>query len=57
VNVAEQWARARGLPWLVVRSNVTRESAHPFYESLGYSRRKTQHVYRKALARDEPRTR
>jgi GNAT superfamily N-acetyltransferase len=57
VNVAEQWARAQALPWLIVRSNVARESSHPFYESLGYSRRKTQHVYRKALARDVPRTR
>lgn len=56
VNVAEQWARARGLPWLVVRSNVAREPAHPFYESLGYARRKSQHVYRKALAPGEPRT-
>ena len=40
----------RGLSSLTVRSNVVRELSHPFYESLGYSRRKTQHVYHKALA-------
>jgi hypothetical protein len=33
-----------------VRSNVARELSHPFYESLGYERAKTQHVYRKTLA-------
>ena len=35
---------------LVVRSNVARESSHPFYEALGYKREKTQHVYRNAAA-------
>jgi GNAT superfamily N-acetyltransferase len=50
VAVAEQWARAQGLASLTVRSNVVREQSHPFYESLGYARRKTQHVYGKKLA-------
>ena len=49
VDAAEQWARARGLPALTVRSNAAREQSHPFYEALGYAREKTQHVYRKAL--------
>jgi GNAT superfamily N-acetyltransferase len=49
VGAAESWGRARGLPSLIVRSNVARERAHPFYESLGYSRSKTQHVYTKKL--------
>jgi len=49
VQVAEGWALARGLPFLIVRSNVVREIAHPFYLALGYSREKTQHYYRKAL--------
>jgi GNAT superfamily N-acetyltransferase len=50
VDVAENWARSRGLPSLTVRSNAARELSHPFYEALGYSRDKTQHVYSKALA-------
>jgi len=37
---------------LTVRSNAARELSHPFYEALGYSRDKTQHVYRKTI---EPR--
>ena len=54
--VAEGWARSRGLPFLIVRSNVVREIAHPFYLALGYSREKTQHYYRKALQGVECRT-
>ena len=49
VGVAEDWAAARGLLSLTVRSNAARELSHPFYEALGYSRAKTQHVYTKAL--------
>ena len=51
VQAAEDWAAARGLSSLTVRSNVARDQSHPFYEALGYSRAKTQHVYRKDLAR------
>jgi GNAT superfamily N-acetyltransferase len=50
VAVAERWAASRGLASLTVRSNAARELSHPFYEALGYSRDKTQHVYSKALA-------
>jgi GNAT superfamily N-acetyltransferase len=49
VDVAESWARTRGLPAVTVRSNAARELSHPFYEALGYSREKTQHVYRKVV--------
>lgn len=49
VAEVERWAAARGLPEVSVRSNVVREESHPFYERLGYTRAKTQHVYRKAL--------
>jgi GNAT superfamily N-acetyltransferase len=49
VGAAERWAVAQGQPSVLVRSNVTRLESHPFYESLGYSRRKTQHAYAKAL--------
>jgi GNAT superfamily N-acetyltransferase/uncharacterized glyoxalase superfamily protein PhnB len=51
VEAAEAWTLARGLPSLTVRSNVARELSHPFYEALGYSRAKTQHVYRKTVPR------
>ena len=49
VKEAERWASARGLRELSVRSNTARHVAHPFYEELGYNRKKTQHVYVKAL--------
>lgn len=49
VAIAEQWTLAQGLPSLTVRSNVARDQSHPFYESLGFLRIKTQHVYAKAL--------
>jgi GNAT superfamily N-acetyltransferase len=46
---AEQWALAQGFDSIAVRSNVARADSHPFYERLGYRRRKTQHVYSKPL--------
>jgi len=49
VTAAERWAAARGLAEIAVRSNVERDTSHPFYESAGYSRVKTQHVYVKNL--------
>lgn len=49
VAEAERWASARGLRELAVRSNAARDAAHPFYEELGYGRKKTQHVYVKAV--------
>jgi GNAT superfamily N-acetyltransferase len=48
VAAVEEWAAARGLEQMVVRSKVRTES-HPFYERLGYERAKTQHAYRKWL--------
>ncbi len=50
IAAAEDWARARGLLELFLRSNVVRPEAHAFYPALGFERSKTQHVYRKALA-------
>lgn len=55
VAVAERWVLGRHLPSIIVRSNIAREQSHPFYESLGYLRRKTQHVYEKHLAYDKHR--
>jgi GNAT superfamily N-acetyltransferase len=50
VAAAEQWARGNGFSSVRVRSNITRAESHPFYESLGFERAKTQHAYRKALS-------
>jgi len=49
VTAVERWATARGLGYVVVRSNIVRAESHPFYERLGYSRMKSQHVYRKEI--------
>ena len=51
VAAAEDWARARGLDTLFLRSNVLRGEAHDFYPALGFERSKTQHAYRKRLRR------
>jgi len=51
---AESWGHGRGTASLRVRSRVGRVESHPFYESLGFSRAKTQHVYQKTLHRNAP---
>jgi predicted N-acetyltransferase YhbS len=50
VGAVEEWAHARGLAIVTVRSNVVRVESHPFYAQLGYERVKSQHVYHKHLA-------
>jgi GNAT superfamily N-acetyltransferase len=54
VEAVEQWAWERGLDQVSVRSNIIRTESHPFYEKIGYSRLKTQHVYRKRLDSHRP---
>jgi GNAT superfamily N-acetyltransferase len=49
VTDAERWALGQGFDSITVRSNVARTESHPFYERLGYVRRKTQHAYSKSL--------
>jgi GNAT superfamily N-acetyltransferase len=49
VAAAEEWATARRLTTIEVRSNVVRDISHPFYEARGYARVKTQHSYEKSL--------
>jgi GNAT superfamily N-acetyltransferase len=46
---AEDWARARGITRMRVRSNAIRERAHAFYLRDGYSRVKTSAVFEKTL--------
>lgn len=50
VAAAEDWARARGMARVVVRSNVQRVASHEFYPALGYAKSKVQAVYWKSLA-------
>ena len=45
----EAWARRHGATTMVVRSRVTRERAHRFYERHGYATVKTSHVFEKPL--------
>jgi GNAT superfamily N-acetyltransferase len=49
VAAIETWAVTRGIGTIRVRSNVVRAESHPFYERLGFTRVKSQHVYRKSL--------
>ena len=50
VETAEEWAKARGLAVIVLRSNRLRPGAQGFYEHLGYTVTKTQNAFRKQLA-------
>ena len=47
VELAEGWARERGAYGLMLNTNVRREEAHRFYESVGFSR--TGYRYARAL--------
>ena len=47
--VAEQWACEHGCTVVTVRSRVTRERAHRFYEREGFVHIKTSHVFEKPL--------
>ena len=49
---AERWAVAHGYNLVRVRSNVVRDRTHYFYERLGYTRKKTSHVFDKRLPSD-----
>lgn len=49
VATVVDWTRSRGGSRLVVRSNVVRPESHPFYERLGFTRIKSQHVYRRQI--------
>lgn len=49
VDAVERWAAGQGASAVLLRSNVARVESHPFYERIGYMRRKTQHAYHKPL--------
>ena len=46
---AENWARERGCSMVRLSSAVTRTAAHRFYETIGYTKIKTQHSFIKPL--------
>ena len=46
---AENWARGCGCSMVRLSSTVTRTAAHRFYETIGYSKIKTQHSFIKPL--------
>ena len=52
VKAVEAWAGQFGDNKIVVRSNVVRPESHPFYEKIGYERKKTQHVYARSLGKN-----
>ncbi len=45
VEAVLEWAGQRGFRKVQVHSNVIRQEAHPFYQTVGFTRTKTQHVY------------
>ena len=49
LEAAEKWARGKRCVNMSVRSNVSRERAHAFYERHGYEHYKTQKAFRKPL--------
>ncbi len=49
VRQIEQWVREQGCGTIYVRSNIIREGAHVFYQSLGYENIKTSLTFRKTL--------
>lgn len=49
MEAAESRARAAGFAVVRLRSNVVRESAHRFYDSIGYARAKQQIAFVKEL--------
>ena len=46
---AENWARNHGFSSVALYSSVARDEAHAFYESIGYVRAATSHMFRKDL--------
>jgi GNAT superfamily N-acetyltransferase len=45
----EAWAWRRGVENMVIRSSLSRDASHPFYQRVGYVQHKTQHVYIRKL--------
>jgi GNAT superfamily N-acetyltransferase len=52
VAAAERWALEHGYRTMRIRSRTERVDAHRFFNRLGYSSKKTQHVFERPLASD-----
>jgi GNAT superfamily N-acetyltransferase len=52
VAAVEEWAKGTAATTIIVRSNVQRSDSHSFYPAIGYEKSKTQHLYKKTLARN-----
>jgi GNAT superfamily N-acetyltransferase/uncharacterized membrane protein YidH (DUF202 family) len=48
-SAAQDWASQRNLGKLLVRTRIGRTAARPFYESVGFTESKQQHVLEKRL--------
>ena len=49
VQQGQAWTKQQGCSVMQVRSRLTRQQAHKFYQSVGFSAYKTQHVFRQKL--------
>lgn len=49
VQQGQAWAKQKGCKIMQVRSRTTRQQAHQFYQNIGFTAYKTQHVFRKQL--------
>ena len=52
VMQAKTWAANHQLTELVVRSNISREHSHLFYQRIGFHHQKTSHQYQMELPRE-----
>jgi GNAT superfamily N-acetyltransferase len=51
MSAAESWASERGYSSVALYSNVSRNSAHSFYKTLGYQLVATSHLFRRELGK------
>lgn len=49
IKQAEEWAKEHQCQYVYLRSRVSRDTAHMFYEKRGYRNIKTQYAFRKQL--------
>jgi GNAT superfamily N-acetyltransferase len=49
LKAGEEWIRARGVDTLFLRTNITREAAHRFYQRENFELKKTSHVFVKEI--------
>ena len=50
VEAVAHWGERRGHDEMFVRSNVTRDGAHQFYESIGFTRDKTSYTFSRSIS-------